>query len=112
MNSRTKTEQRVLAIDPISRGFGFAVFEGPERLIDWGVAHVRGEDRQAKCLKRVAGLVQRYEPGIVVVENWGKPGGRRRERARVLIQRIVCLASDRRVRTGKVSRREVLKLFR
>ena len=25
----------VLAIDPSTRGFGFAVFEGPNQLIDW-----------------------------------------------------------------------------
>lgn len=40
---RPRTLKRVLAIDPNSRGFGFAVLEGPDRLIDWGVVHVRAD---------------------------------------------------------------------
>src|SRR5207249_4358616 len=103
---------RLLAIDPISRGFGFAILEGPERLIDWGVVHVRGVDRHMKCLKRVAGLLQRYTPEIVVIENWSRPGGRRRERAKLLIQGIADIALEQGTRIGKVSRKEVLKAFR
>ncbi len=32
-----REDERVLAIDPNSRGFGFAVLEGGARLIDWGI---------------------------------------------------------------------------
>jgi len=34
-------EKRILAIDLRSRSFGFAVFEGPTRLLDWGVKSFR-----------------------------------------------------------------------
>jgi len=40
--SRAYTKDiRVLAIDPSTRGFGFAVLEGPDRLIDWGVKETK-----------------------------------------------------------------------
>ena len=37
---------RVLAIDPSTRGFGFAVLEGLEKLVDWGVTRmIKTDDR-------------------------------------------------------------------
>ena len=40
----------VLAIDPSTRGFGFAVLEGPNRLIDWGVKETK-VDKNKRSLK-------------------------------------------------------------
>jgi len=34
---RKENERRVLAVDPLSRGVGFAVLEGNDNLIDWGI---------------------------------------------------------------------------
>ena len=34
---RKETERRILAVDPISRGVGFAVLEGQDNLVDWGI---------------------------------------------------------------------------
>ena len=49
--SRAYTKDiRVLAIDPSTRGFGFAVLEGPERLIDWGVKETK-IDKNKRTLK-------------------------------------------------------------
>ena len=45
--SRAYTKDiRVLAIDPSTRGFGFAVLEGPNRLIDWGVKETKTEQKR------------------------------------------------------------------
>ena len=40
MRHPSAKNQRVLAIDPYSNGFGFAVLEGPKRLIDYGIKKV------------------------------------------------------------------------
>lgn len=49
--SRAYTKDiRVLAIDPSTRGFGFAVLEGPNRLIDWGVKETK-VDKKRKILE-------------------------------------------------------------
>src|SRR5665647_2068604 len=58
---------RVLSIDPTSRGFGFAVFEGSDRLIDWGVVRVR-TGNQRLCINRIDRLIERYRPCTLVIE--------------------------------------------
>src|SRR4051812_8453905 len=60
--------QRVLAIDPTSRGFGFAVLEGSEMLIDWGVVH-QGTPRNQSLTGRFQSLMDRYLPHVVVIED-------------------------------------------
>jgi hypothetical protein len=48
--SRAYTKDiRVLAIDPSTRGFGFAILEGPNQLIDWGVKETRADKEQASA---------------------------------------------------------------
>src|SRR5207249_4491100 len=66
MRSRAGREKRVLAVDPTSRGFGFAVLEGPDRLLDWGLVHAR-TDKRARTLEAVADLLERYRPDVLVL---------------------------------------------
>jgi hypothetical protein len=40
-------DRRILAIALRSRRFGFAVFEGPNRLLDWGI--VKGRVKPGHC---------------------------------------------------------------
>jgi len=86
-NPGFRSEKRILAIDPISRGFGFAVLEGPRRLIDWGVVHVQ-TDKLRGCLRRIDELVGRYSPQILVTEDFNTKGSRRRVRVRELVDEI------------------------
>lgn len=60
---------RVLAVDPVSQGFGFVVLEvGPLQLVDWGVRHCdrRRPDARASAIAR---LLVRYEPSVLVIED-------------------------------------------
>jgi hypothetical protein len=108
--SDTSKEFRVLAIDPTTRGFAFAVMEGPRRLVDWGVKSVRPA-RQDRCLARVAAQIKFFAPTILVIENATGRGSRRCGRVRQLIQDIRALAAKMRVRTRLVSRRQVKTAF-
>ena len=66
--SRAYTKDiRVLAVDPSTRGFGFAILEGPDRLIDWAVKETK-VNKNAKSLKLIDDLIDRYQPSVVVVE--------------------------------------------
>lgn len=65
---------RVLAIDPSTKGFGFAVLEGSERLLDWGLARVWAQSDK-EFVARVECLAARYRPAIIVLED--VKGGRR-----------------------------------
>jgi Holliday junction resolvasome RuvABC endonuclease subunit len=109
--SRAYTKDiRVLAIDPSTRGFGFAVLEGPNRLIDWGVKETK-TDKNKKTLKLVADLIERYQPSVIVVEDYAGKGSRRCRRIQGLIRDISKLASKRKIRIRGVSRLKVKQAF-
>src|SRR6266581_6997295 len=97
MNPRANRDIRVLAIDPSTRGFGFAVLEGPSRLIDWGVKETK-TDKNRRSLKLIAELIEQYAPGVVVLENYEGKGSRRCRRATELIDSISNLALKRNVK--------------
>lgn len=110
MNLPARSEVRVLAIDPTTRGFGFAVFEGVERLIDWGVVSVAA-DRNARCLTRLAGLLRRYTPDLLVVEDHTSRGCRRWRRIRDLLHRVHSIAREHGTKTRRISAAGVRRVF-
>jgi hypothetical protein len=82
-----RTTKRVLGIDPFSRGVGFAVLEGPENLIDWGLK-TTGRADSAKAIRIIERLIDRFRPDILAIEDSGASGSRRCERVRKLLDRI------------------------
>src|SRR5262245_39769622 len=103
-------DKRVLAIDPSTRGFGFAILEGPERLIDWGVKETK-TDKKNRSLKLIADLIDQYQPSVVVVEDYVSKGSRRCGRVRELIEDISKLAVKRKVKVRRCSRLKVRRAF-
>lgn len=60
--------ERVLAIDPMSRGFGYVVLEHePLRLADWGFASCRRSDGSLR--ERFSALARRARPTRIVLED-------------------------------------------
>lgn len=100
--------ERILAIDPSRRGFGFAILDGPVLLADWGLRRAKGK---VKCLERAAALIRRYQPDVLVVEQTSAPGCRRRERALRVIKSLLTLARGHRLRVRRISRRSVQRCF-
>src|SRR5262249_23954887 len=101
---------RVLAIDPSARGFGFAVLEGPERPIDWGVRHIK-QDKNISSLKKIDKLVVRYQPEVIVVEDTRGKDSRRCLRIRKLIRAIARLALRKKIKCRSFSRSRIQKTF-
>lgn len=110
MRHSSANDRRVLAIDPYPRGFGFAVLEGPERLIDYEVKKVRG-DKNSACLKRVNDLIGRYQPDVIVLGNPTGKGSRRVLRVQELTQEILKLASSKRIKARSISRLQIINAF-
>src|SRR5215831_10039059 len=109
--SRVYTKDiRVLAVDPSTRGFGFAILEGPDRLIDWGVRETK-VDKKRKSLRFIAELIDRYQPSVFVVEDYTRKGSRRCGRVRELINDISQLAVKRKVKVRSFSRAKVKQAF-
>jgi hypothetical protein len=79
--------KRVLAIDPFSRGVGFAVLEGPDSLIDWGLKATR-RAHNGDATRLIESLIKRFQPDTLVLEDWNAAGSRRCERVERLLDRI------------------------
>lgn len=74
-----RSARRVLAIDLASRGFGFVVLEGSDRLVDWGTRDIRNEKRSG-TVRKVREIIEMYAPDVVILEDCGAPESRRRSR--------------------------------
>src|SRR6266404_1612916 len=101
---------RVLAIYPVSRGFGFVVFEGPRNLIDWGMKSTR-HNTNARCLDLVKHLTSRYAPDAVITERISDSGSRRGRRVNHLVKRIAKLGTRAQIKVESVSRSQVRTWF-
>src|SRR5213594_2075653 len=110
MSTAARKETRVLAIDPSTRGFGFAVLEGPERLVDWGVKETK-TDKNKRSLRLISELIEQYEPSVLVLEDYVGKGSRRCRRVAELIEEIRELAVKRKVKVKSFSRADVQKVF-
>ena len=105
-----QSHQRVLAIDPTSRGFGYVVLEADDLLVDWGARQLRGEKNTA-CVAAVMRLIERYEPDLLVLEDGTATGSRRCQRVQQLIDRLAELARRNGIRVRWISRVKVKKAF-
>ena len=101
---------RILAIDPSTRGFGFAVLEGLDRLVDWGTKSAWG-NKNRQCLKKAEELIDYYQPDVLVLENCTAKPSRRCLRVRRLIEVIVELDAQWKVRVRRFSCRQVQAAF-
>jgi Holliday junction resolvasome RuvABC endonuclease subunit len=100
---------RVLSIDPTSRGFGFAVFEGSDYLIDWGVVQAR-TDKNRKCLDRIVKLIERYRPRTIIIEETTR-GSRRGQRVRQLLCSVEEYAGSIRIKVRRVLQQQVRQMY-
>jgi hypothetical protein len=110
MTLPSRSDDRVLAIDPTTRGFGFVVFEGPARLVDWGVAFV-GDDKNIRILLRITALIRRYSPEILVIEDHTSRACRRRARVRELLRSIARLGPTHSITIHRRARRSLRNTF-
>lgn len=104
------TDSRVVALDPTSHGYGFVVFEGPTKLVDWGHTQVRPTRRKA-CLESMAALFGWYDPAVVVLEDWYSPSSRRSKRVQNLLSDVVGFVIESKADVECYSMLEVARCF-
>lgn len=110
MNKENARHKLVLAVDPATRGIGFAIFEGPRGPIDWGVKDTK-VDKNAQGLRKIERLMDFYHPDVVVVEDYAGKGSRRCRRVQRLIKDIKGLAQKKGIETRSYSRAAIRKTF-
>lgn len=72
----------MLAVDPTSKGFGFAVIEVDYFLVDYGVARVWSA-RMREFIDRAYSLVEKYRPVMIILPRVSSAKKRRRTRAKL-----------------------------
>jgi Holliday junction resolvasome RuvABC endonuclease subunit len=95
----------VLGIAPSSRGFGFAVIEGENTLVNWGVKSVKSGDKNARSLSNAGNLMAQYQPDVIAIT--GLQGSRRGPRVQALANEIVTLAQEEKIKVRRFSRKQV-----
>jgi hypothetical protein len=101
---------RIIAIDPITKGFGYAVFEQPFHLVSWGVARVAGE-KQTGAIAQFEKLLADFRPDGVVLEDAAAPGSRRRHRVQRLIDALLSHARERNLAVHSIPRSAIIDRF-
>jgi hypothetical protein len=109
--SQTPTQPtRILAIDPTTKGFGYAILDLPLRLVAWGMAHIDGEKRSG-AIARFVSLLDQFRPDAVVLEDTTAQGSRRYPRVRDLLETLGKIAREHGLEVQTVSRLAVIGYF-
>ena len=110
MSPSRQSASRVIALHPTARGFGWTVFEAPLSPIDWGLAKA-GKERNAKLVRRFERICNRYEPAVLVLEDFEDEKFKRSERIKALCREIMHLAACRRMQAHVLRRSFVQSTF-
>lgn len=101
----------VMAVYLNTRGFGFAVFEGPLSPVDWGIVEARGSQKNKTCVRRISQLFGRYRPEVLVLQDTSTSGTRRARRICDLNEAVALLAETQGIAVVSYSRDQVRACF-
>jgi Holliday junction resolvasome RuvABC endonuclease subunit len=109
MNAPSQFQGLVFAVHPTTRGFGWVLFEGPLSVVDWGLASAKAS-RNARLIVRFERLLNRYEPAVLVLEEFeGRDG--RADRIQMLCRQMIHLAASRGMDTPVFRRAAIRAVF-
>ena len=108
--SQKRENSRVLAIDPLASGFGYAVLEGPQMLIDWGVTSMR-DYKRCRSLYAFTKLIAHYQPNVVVIKDVESTSTEKPNEVTKLADSLTKKAQVKMIPVKHYSLKEVQKLF-
>jgi hypothetical protein len=112
-NENPFQEDRLLALEIRPQKFGFVVFEGPTRLLDWGVRSYVGPRAHCRATlkKRIQTLLDSYAP-VSVVMRWRNGSSRKqREAIRTAVQTIGIDARSGSIKLRSLNTRAIQQFF-
>lgn len=90
-----KRRPLALSIYINNRGYGFTLFEGADRAVDWGTRDIRAKHGDKRFVSSVAGLLDCYRPSQLVLEEWRARHCSRPKRIRLLNRKFEQLGKRR-----------------
>jgi hypothetical protein len=103
-------ETLVLAVHPMTRGFGWIAYAGPFVPFDWRIVETK-KAKNAACIAYMAKLLDRLQPATLVLEDFEPGTSRRDARVSRLGKALVALASDRGIEIAVARRTDVQACF-
>lgn len=103
---------RILALYVRPRRFGFAVFKGARKLLDWGGSSYRDDELLSQVSKRIRALLTIYGPSAVVVQQVPRSEQRRYGNLHPILNTIRKQAARHSATVASVGREEVCRAFR
>lgn len=110
MKQNKPKSHHVLAIALTTRGFGFTLLEGEDKLIDWGVKEIGGGKNEIS-FSRVEKLITHYKPNVLVLLDVLYRDSRRSPIVKELSQQVIDLGKTRKIRVVQYSREQLKKCF-
>jgi len=98
---------RILALNIHPRRFGFVVFEGPARTLDWGARSTRGKTGATRVPlgQKIAKLIVEYAPEAIVLTEPNTDKSRRS------VDKILKYVRMHNIRTRMLSSKAVKRVF-
>src|ERR1035437_3348775 len=93
---------RILAVAPLSRGLGYAVMEGPTRLVACGNKAIL-RNKNAGSLAWVEKFIKFYQPDVLVLSDVTAADTRRAARIKTLHRKIVAWAGKQQLKVRLIS---------
>lgn len=109
--NHARHNETVLALYLNTRGLGFVVMRSALSPIDWGTREARGRNKNARCLEKVAGLIEAHQPDAIVLEDPTASGAPRSSRIKRLMRGIAGIADGEAVDVHAFPRSRVLEYF-
>jgi hypothetical protein len=110
MNMDQSKQFRILAVSLSSRGFGYAVLQDDDWLIDYGNKRI-DENKNVRVLGHIEKMIASKQPAVLVLHDVNAKGTHRDPRIKQLHRNVVGLAKKRKLATIKISGTELRRLL-
>ena len=102
--------KRILVIALSSRGFGYTIMEGSDRLIKYGRKTASG-NKNIRCLIQIKQLIDFFRPEVMVLQNMAIKSCKRASRIKKLNSKIIESTKKRRIPVNLFSTEQVRRAF-
>ena len=109
MNQSAK-QSRILSISISTWGFGYAVLEGENSLVDYGNKRINA-DKNTRSLAHIEKMIVHNQPDVLVLQDVNAKGTRRAPRIKQLHRKVVALAKERKLKVVEISGAELRRLL-
>ncbi|HEV2618651.1 MAG TPA: hypothetical protein VGU23_01785, partial [Acidobacteriaceae bacterium] len=105
---------RILAIELRASRMGYALFEGPRRLLDWGTTAIRpeGNAKTATTHKPISELLKALSPSAVVVKKIRRWRHDKRARTQAVLRQIQLEAAAHSIAVIYIGQKDIDNIFR